>query len=75
MDKYNELKGIANRVAFDLDTTLYGVCITIGFDGEAYSYHIWTVKDGKTQSHRLTASCTSEERLRAHAEVFVENYR
>jgi hypothetical protein len=69
--QFEELKGIANRVAFAAEAQRFGVEITIYYTGEQYFFNIWTVRNGATQSHKLLAYCTSEERLKAHAAGFI----
>jgi hypothetical protein len=72
-EQFDELKGIANRVAFAVEGQRYGLEITIYYTGEQYFFNIWTVRNGATQSHKLLAYCTSEARLKAHAEGFIAN--
>lgn len=66
---------IANRVAADVDAVDYGVSIKLVRDGDAYSYVISTLFNGMVRKHKLLASVTSEERLKAHAEGFIENMK
>lgn len=73
MDRISELKGIINRVSFEVGAVRHGVAITLEPHKDFCSFVIWKEINGKTHSEKLRASVTSEARLKAHAEGFIAN--
>lgn len=72
--QYLEYNEIAHRVAMEANSPDYGVAVGIQYDRDYY-YIMWAIIGGKMHKHRLLVSVTSEERLKAHVETFIENMR
>lgn len=70
------LRATADEVAMLCNAPDNGVVVSVDFShAGAYRYAIWTLSKGAMQTHYLHAAATPRERLMAHVQGFIENYR